>query len=277
MRTIQTFTNLSEAGFASSLLEAADIRAFLADEHSFALGYETPAIGIRLQVEDADFDRAQRVLTSGLDAAGPPPAPVETPQVERGGAPSSLLFVIIAGVAVLAFAGYWARESQRTARSRVAEQTYDMDYNSDGKPDHFSTYRGERFAHSESDRNFDGKPDCWMFGGRDGIAKRDEVDENFDGKPDHWFAYRNGVVATSRADVDFDGRPDFFTRYEHGVPAETNVRPGDTSVVVRRYLLSHGILREEWVDENADGVFDYKIMNDLFGAQSARIPIAPAK
>ena len=39
MKTIRTYSNLSDAGFASSLLEAAGIKTLLADEQSFTIGY----------------------------------------------------------------------------------------------------------------------------------------------------------------------------------------------------------------------------------------------
>ena len=41
--------------------------------------------------------------------------------------------------------------------------------------------------------------------------------------------------------------------------------------------VGQGALREQWVDENQDGVFDYKILIDPFGARSERIPIHSTK
>ncbi len=62
MKTIRRFSNLAEAGFARSLLEATGIRAFLTDEHAFTLGAQYAPWGIRLQVSEPDAERAQRIL-----------------------------------------------------------------------------------------------------------------------------------------------------------------------------------------------------------------------
>lgn len=54
MKTVKTFANLSEAGFASSLLEAAGIPALLADEQSYLAIPGMATGGIRLQVEEEE-------------------------------------------------------------------------------------------------------------------------------------------------------------------------------------------------------------------------------
>src|SRR6185503_4982861 len=68
MKTLKTFSNVAEAGFAGSLLEAAGIPVLLADELSSLWSYGM-AIPIRLQVEEADFDKAREVLEHGFRAA----------------------------------------------------------------------------------------------------------------------------------------------------------------------------------------------------------------
>ncbi len=68
MKTIRSYFNLAEAGFASSLLEAAGIPAVLKGEQSFLM---TPGIatgGIELQVPEEDTEKARRVLDKGFDA-----------------------------------------------------------------------------------------------------------------------------------------------------------------------------------------------------------------
>jgi hypothetical protein len=74
MKTVKTFTNLAEAGFATSLLEAAGIPALLAGEQSFLYNVGAANDGMRLQVEDADHERAMRILEEGFDALPPPPS-----------------------------------------------------------------------------------------------------------------------------------------------------------------------------------------------------------
>ena len=280
MRTLKTFANLAEAGFASSLLESAGIGASLVDEQSFLMTPGMATGGIRLQVEDADFERAARVLAEGPDAVVPraDASPVLPDEAEaKGRIPAGLFIAAAVGFALLALAIHQFVENRRTERWRTANKTYDYDDNHDGRPDHFFIYRNEVLSREEIDRNADGKIDAWEIFDRDGRIERLELDENFDGRPDAWFSYKNGLIESSRRDTDFDGRPDWFGTFEHGIAVRSDCRPNESSIVVRREIYEHGVLREEWVDENQDGVFDYKFLYDPFGARSERIPIVPAK
>lgn len=80
MNTIRRFSNVAEASFARSVLEAAGINAVLADENAYTLGPQFAPWGIRLQVSEPDAERAQRVLdqqegfTPLPDDFVPPPA-----------------------------------------------------------------------------------------------------------------------------------------------------------------------------------------------------------
>lgn len=58
MKTIRRFGNLANAGFAKSLLESVGIQAALPDEFTFSWGSQYVPWGIRLQVPDADAERA---------------------------------------------------------------------------------------------------------------------------------------------------------------------------------------------------------------------------
>lgn len=279
MKTVKTFGNLAEAGFASSLLEAAGIPASLADEQSFLMVGGMGMLGIRLQVEDADFERAAQVLAKGPDADVPtaddlPVLPEK--REEPGRIPAALFFVAGAIFALMVFSVRQAAE-RRTGPMRAADQTYDYDYNHDGRPDHFLIYRSDVISRAEVDRNADGKIDEWETYDRDGTLERAELDDNFDGRPDAWSLYKNGMIESSRHDTNFDGRPDWFAIYENGMVARMDCRPNVSGVVVRRYIYGHGVLREEWVDENLDGIFDCKFLFDPFGVKSERIPIPPAK
>ncbi len=120
MKTIRRFTNIAEAGFACSLLEAAGINAALADEHAYTLGPQYAPWGIRLQVSEPDADRAERVLDqqegfSPLpDDFVPPPEPADslaapsdrksnmTGAFLRGGIWALVAFGALAGVTLAA-------------------------------------------------------------------------------------------------------------------------------------------------------------------------------
>ena len=130
---------------------------------------------------------------------------------------------------------------------------------------------------STIDRNFDGKPDEWEFFGKEGDIKRIEQDQNFDGKADEWYTYKNGQVASSKCDTDFNGLVDYVGAFENGILMRLEYAPNESSLVTRREILKNGILTEEWVDENRDGTFDYKIKHDPFGGVSEHIPVDQAK
>jgi hypothetical protein len=87
MVTVRQYINPSEAELDKTLLEEAGIPVFLADANSLSIGYGGVLGGVRLQVEDADLDRARRVLderegvTPLPDDFIPPeePPPIEPP------------------------------------------------------------------------------------------------------------------------------------------------------------------------------------------------------
>jgi hypothetical protein len=62
MVTLRKYMVLAQAERDRSLLEAAEIPVFLADECSAVSGYASVLGEIRLQVEQEDVDRARRVL-----------------------------------------------------------------------------------------------------------------------------------------------------------------------------------------------------------------------
>ena len=54
---------------------------------------------------------------------------------------------------------------------------------------------------------------------------------------------------------------------------QTDIRPNNSPVVTRREFLTRMVLREEWVDEDEDGKFDYRIEFDPFGKPTEHLPI----
>ena len=275
MKTVRTFGNLAEAGFASSLLEAAGIRTLMADEQSFSIGYGATMGGLRVQVDDADFERAVRVLDEGPDASAttpPEPAPEMSGRIPTG------LFVAGAVVlAVLVFAvTQWRIERNRT-RNAAANSTYSVDNNHGGQPDVSYFYESDRLVRMEADRNHDGRIDEWSFYDAEGRTMRAERDQNFDGKADDWYAYEKGEVVTEKQDTDFNGLVDCVVTFANGIATRVDYAPNESGIVTRREILKDGVVIEEWVDENRDGVFDYKILFDPFGEKSKPIPIEPGR
>jgi hypothetical protein len=91
MVTVRQYINPSEAELDKTLLEEAGIPVFLADANSLSLGYGGVLGGVRLQVEDADLERARRVLDE-REGVTPLPddfiPPEEPPPVEPTPAPT---------------------------------------------------------------------------------------------------------------------------------------------------------------------------------------------
>ena len=64
MITIATYRNLMSAELAKTRLEFYDIKVMIADVFSYTLGYGSIIDGVRLQVPDADAERAQEILAT---------------------------------------------------------------------------------------------------------------------------------------------------------------------------------------------------------------------
>lgn len=271
MKTVRTYGNLAEAGFAASLLEAAGIKALMADEGSYTSGYGPVCGGLRVQVEEADFERALRVLDGGLDA--PEGSPTDSIPDAASRIPIAPFVVGAAMLGALAFAVFQMDEHSKRVGSGAGEQTYDFDMNHDGKPDSFSIYRNGKITSQKVDRNFDGKIDEWHFYDGDGAVQRVERDKNFDGKVDEWFVYAQDGGAIAKFDTDFNGLADCVVTYEFGNPTRVDYMPNESRIVTRREILKDGVATEEWVDENRDGAFDYRVLIDPFGERSAPISL----
>ena len=142
MKTLRTYGNLAEAGFAQSLLESAGIPAALADENAYTLGYGRVVGDIRLQVEEQDVEKAGHVLREGPDApvfhAGQaaPPDDAETAGAGSGPTPRFPAGVFIAiGVAFLVLLFAAAQIRKPANASSEPSDRVEFDSNGDGKID----------------------------------------------------------------------------------------------------------------------------------------------
>ena len=94
MVTVRQYINPSEAELDKTLLEEAGIPVFLADVNSMSIGYGGVLGGVRLQVEDADLERARRVLDE-REGVTPLPddfvPPEEPPVIEAVSTPKPTL------------------------------------------------------------------------------------------------------------------------------------------------------------------------------------------
>ncbi|MEA2164706.1 MAG: hypothetical protein QOK37_2833 [Thermoanaerobaculia bacterium] len=69
--TLTTFRNTQDASLAKAVLEDEGVPAFLGDENVSSIAPYMSPMGVKLQVADDDFDRAQGILNriAGMDVA----------------------------------------------------------------------------------------------------------------------------------------------------------------------------------------------------------------
>jgi hypothetical protein len=72
MTTVRTCSDLAEAEVIKSMLEGSGVAAFVPDENSVL--WSNAIGGIRVQVDDADVDRANEVLRQSDQVATEPPS-----------------------------------------------------------------------------------------------------------------------------------------------------------------------------------------------------------
>ena len=104
MKTVRTYGNSAEAGFAQSVLAAGGIDAVIADEYAGTLGLQFVPGGMRLQVPEEDAERALEILDAeaGVEGDSPDVTTGENVAVEhevdpRGGAESGSPNIICPG------------------------------------------------------------------------------------------------------------------------------------------------------------------------------------
>jgi hypothetical protein len=107
MVTVGRYMNLGEAERDKSLLDAAGIPAFLAGENSASVGYAGVFGELRLQVDDADVERARAVLTKheGFaplpdDFVPPEEPPAETASDKQGTVNTIVVCLLVLSVVI---------------------------------------------------------------------------------------------------------------------------------------------------------------------------------
>jgi Putative prokaryotic signal transducing protein len=182
MTTLRTYGNLAEAGFAKSLLESAGIRAELADEHSYGLGYGVVVCELRLQVEEADLERARKVLEEGPDVPVSPA--MESAGVDQG-------------------PGLARKGARFPAGIFVAS----------GAADAWIEFQNGDPIIGKVDMDFNGVPDE-IYEYKDGLPIRSQIKPNDSSKPTRTRMYTHRMLAEELVDSDQDGKPDYRIKYD---------------------------------------------------------------
>ena len=115
MTTIKTYASVIQADMDKSLLEAAGIEAFLADENSAAIGYGPIVEPLRLQVQDADAEKARNLLKENMGGVPlsndfvPPKDTPENVYDRKNLPPIRPIILLFLALIVLAFLAYLLR------------------------------------------------------------------------------------------------------------------------------------------------------------------------
>jgi hypothetical protein len=103
------------------------------------------------------------------------------------------------------------------------KKVVDLDVNGDNKPDVRKFYvaqmengaRVDVLTCKESDLNFDGKRDYWVYYDNAGNITLEEFDFDLDGKVESWAYRQNGKIVREEQDFNFDGKPDLWKYYDN--------------------------------------------------------------
>ena len=130
MITLRKYFDVVKAEMDKSLLESAGIPAFVAGENSAAIGYGGIIGELRLQVDDADAERARETLRENQDATPltddfipPETTPSETPRLEIAAPDSrravfSTLVILVFVFAMFATLTWWKTTHSASAYYR---------------------------------------------------------------------------------------------------------------------------------------------------------------
>ncbi|OGW91491.1 MAG: hypothetical protein A3D28_02390 [Omnitrophica bacterium RIFCSPHIGHO2_02_FULL_63_14] len=134
----------------------------------------------------------------------------------------------------------------------AAQRVETADLNTDGRPDKWTTFDGERRVKAEQDSDFDGRVDRWFIYDQKGSLRKSAQDKNKDGKPDSFRELVKGrSLVLQEQDRNFDGRIDRRSLLEwkpdRKMPLYTNRL---------EYLIVPGYV-SLWTEEDKD--FDGKI------------------
>lgn len=257
---VRTYASEVIASIAASSLGSAGIEAHIQKDDC---GGAYPALqmsrGVRLLVKPEDVEEAEKIL---LDMEMQDTGEAEEPEEPEDREKTKSNPILLIGLFLLGLvAGYFLSSSiyDRSGYTGKVKK----DFNPAGKPGVFGHFVEGKLARVEQDRNYDGTPDAWhKFGG--GRIRTAKYDDNFDGKEDTWVTYKDRFNYFVKTDTDYDGKPDATVYFVNDLKQRTDWQPGDSVIIERRQYFDGGVLTEELVDTDRDGIFDLKITYDRY-------------
>ena len=243
---IRAFGSRGAADLAVAQLEANGIAAWIAaDDGGGLLPNLALAQGVRVFVSESDAAAARELL----NLPPVPSSPADSSAPPDSGRSKFAIGQIIAGI-IVGILGTLVYQSV----SRPTRVTH-YHHRADGKIDEEWIYDKGVLREHLVDRGFRGSFDHWAYYDAHGNLERSESDNNFDGKPDEWWFYSNGDLLKMEKDCDFNGVPDEYCTYKYGVIQEVDMRPNGSQFTTIRELYVNGVLSEIWRGGDADGLF----------------------
>ena len=271
MQTVYHAQNDIDAQLAVDRLAADGIEAHVFGRFLSSASGELPAQSmIRVQVDDAQFERASNIialwqsemnstaddtdLSENIDASeNRAPSPAGRTSKSSSGVGTLLVGILIGAV------GAWFL-------LRIPETGEDFDFDGDGVVDMRYVYGGQQLKRIDYDRDANGVPDF-----RDHPSSRkygDSMqwsDDDFDGRFEIRTEVRKGWPAVSHYDANGDGFEEARIVYRHGVADEFIFMAPPDGRVIKRVQFKDGQTATSEADLDNDGHFETRWTYDEIG------------
>ncbi len=276
---LRTYDGEALASIAAARLESEGIESIIQKDD---VGGAYPALqmsrGVRLLAKPEDQPEAEQILAEieaedseqiFAEIEAQDSERVERPETQEECKKGHTGLILFVGGALLGFIIGYFSASKPSLRKGNYTGVIQRDRNSQGKPGRSYYYTDGILARTEVDRNYDDKPDEWYKFVANKVRSA-TLDNNFDGKPDVRITYKDEFNHVEKVDTDFDGTPDATMHFVNGLLNKVDWHPHDSSIIERRQIFEYGILKEELVDTDLDGIFDVKITYDRYERPIAR-------
>ena len=252
MRSVFEASTGLEAHMVLNLLQQEGIDGRVDGEYLQSGVGELPAINVvRVVVDESDYERATTII-SAWEAKQVDRIPEKKPALKFPKAGLGFLLGLFVGIG----GAYWAYNSP------VA--TNGVDYNHDGEIDEQWTYKDNRLARVDVDRNKDGNIDLIHKYDRYGIVYLTESDDDFDGTYETKYKYRYGNPYIQESDTNQDGWIDYRAFFKNGVLDEIEILDPNSKLPRKKQVYAMNKLVSAQHDTDGDGTFDLNYEYDYY-------------
>lgn len=245
MIKIYTASNTIEAHMVLDLLEQAEIKGIIKDEHLQGLERLDSGGFVDIYVDEDNANNATKIIA---DMESRQPKKEAPRRLKAKNNPFKYLFIgFMAGSMVVAIYFYTPYVVQK------------FDSNHDGKADRKNVSFANRLSKSTYDRNFDGKVDLVYKYKWENELNSAESDDDFDGIFETFLKFSNGNISWSESDTTGDGFKDYRNEYINGILNKAIFYDPKTKKPVKVQNYKGQKLISAQLDTNGDGILNQKI------------------